>query len=163
MILTSIFRCLESIHATTSLLTDLGFQINYEKSLLTLTQTIRFFGFILDSVKMIISLTVERKLRIVAICHPLQETEILKIGEVASAIGSFVAALPGVSHGALRYRALERAKNAVLAFHKGNFNKKMYIPPDALADVLWWESNVEESFSSPPKPALHHISFGCQS
>ena len=43
-------RCLENIHATTSLLTDLGFQINNEKSLLTPTQTIRFLGFILDSV-----------------------------------------------------------------------------------------------------------------
>ena len=30
---------------------------------------------------------------------------------------------------------------------KWNFNKKMSIPTDALADVLWWESNVEESFS----------------
>ena len=33
-------HCLENIHATTSLLTDLGFQINYEKSLLTPSQTI---------------------------------------------------------------------------------------------------------------------------
>ena len=140
-------RCLENIPATTSLLTDLGFQINDEKSLLTPTQTIRFLGFILDSVKMIIPLTAERKIRIVAICRRLQETEFLELREVASAIGSFVAALPGVSHGALHYRALERAKNASLAFHKGSFNKKMSLPPDALADVLWWESNVVESFS----------------
>ena len=42
---------------------------------------------------------------------------------------------------------LWRAKNAALAFHKRSFNKKMSLPPDALADVLWWESNVVESFS----------------
>ena len=58
-----------------------------------------------------------------------------------------MAALPGVSHGALQYRALERAKNAALASHKGSFNKKMSLPPDALTDVLWRESNVVESFS----------------
>ena len=58
-----------------------------------------------------------------------------------------MASLPGVSHGALHYRALERANNAALTFHKGIFNKRMSIPPDALADILWWESNVEESFS----------------
>ena len=29
----------------------------------------------------------------------------------------------------------------------GSFNKRMSIPPDALAEVSWWESNVEESFS----------------
>ena len=62
-------------------------------------------------------------------------------------ISFFVAALPGVSHGALHYRALERAKNAALSFHKGSFNKRMSIPPDTLADILWWESNVEESLS----------------
>ena len=155
-------HCLENIHATTRLLTDLGFQINYEKSLLTPTQTIRFLGFILDSVKMIISLTAERKIRIVAICCRLQETEFLKLCEVASAIGSFVAALPGVSHGALHYRALERAKNAAFAFHKGSFNKKISLPPDALADVLWWESNVVESFS-PLRLSPVYISFRCQS
>ena len=139
--------CLENIHATTSLLTDLGFQINYEKSLLTPTQTIRFFGFILDSVKMIISLTAEQTIRIVAIYSRLQETEFLKLYEVASVIGSFVAALPWVSHGAIHYRALERAKNAALTFHKGSFNKKMPIPPDTLADVYGVKANVEESFS----------------
>ena len=91
---------------------------------------------------MIISLTVERKLCIVAICRRLQETDFLKPCEVASVIGSFVAALPGVSHGALHYRALERAKNAALAFHKGSFNKKMSLPLAALADVLWWSHSL---------------------
>ena len=69
-----------------------------------------------------------------------------------------MAALQGVSHGALHYRALERAKNAALAFHKGSFNKKMSIPPDALADILWWESNVEESFS-PLRLSPVYITF----
>ena len=107
---------------------------------------------------MIISLTAERKIRIVAICHRLHETEFLKLHEVASAIGSFVAALLGVSHGALHYRALERAKNAALAFHKGSFTKKMSLPPNTLADVLWRESNVVES-SSPLRLSAVYTTF----
>ena len=57
-----------------------------------------------------------------------------------------VAALPGVSHGDLHYRALERAKNAALALHKGRSNKKWSLPPAALADFLWWEANAVGSF-----------------
>ena len=71
-------HCLENIHATTSLLTDLAFKINYEKSMFTPMQTIRFLGFLLDSVKMIISFTEERKICIVAICRRLQEAKNLK-------------------------------------------------------------------------------------
>ena len=114
-------RCLENIHATTSLLTDLGFQINYEKSLLIPTQTICFLGFILDSVKMIISLTSERKLRIVAICRRLQETDFLKLCEVASAIGSFVAALPGGLPWCLALSCSGKGQECCACFPQGEF------------------------------------------
>ena len=129
--------CLRNITATTGLLTALGFKINHEKAVLTPTQTIKFLGFLLDYVQMVISLTAERKVCILAVCKSLRANNLLKIRDVASGIGSLVAALPGVSHGALHYQALERAKNAVLALHKGRFNKKMSLPPAALADVLW--------------------------
>ena len=105
--------CLQNFTATTGLLTALGSKINQEKSVLTPTQTIKFLGFLLDSVQMIISLTAERKDRILAVCKSLLGNNLLKIRDVASGIGSLVAALPGVSHGALHYQALERAKNAL--------------------------------------------------
>ena len=146
--------CLRNITATTGLLTALGFKINHEKSVLTPTQTIKFLGFLLDSVQMVISLTAERKVRILAVCKSLLGNNLLKICDVASGIGSLVAALPGVSHGALHYRVLERAKNAALALHKGRFNKKTSLPPAALADVLWWEANVMGSFSPIHPPPI---------
>ena len=43
--------CLRNITATTSLLTAVGFTINHEKSVLTPSQTIKFIGFLLDSVR----------------------------------------------------------------------------------------------------------------
>ena len=49
---------------------------------------------------------------------------------------------------------LGRAKNAALALHKGRFNKKMSLPPAALADVLWWESNVVGLFSPIHPPPI---------
>ena len=80
----------------------------------------------------------------------MREAAGLTIRAVASAIGTIVAALPGVSHGALHYRSLERAKNSALASRNGNFNKRMSLPPDALADVLWWEQHVCDSIRREP-------------
>ena len=102
--------CLRNITATTSLLTALGFKINHKKSVLTPTQTIKFLGFLLDSVQMIISLTAERKVHILAVSKSLLGNNLLKIRNVTSGIDSLVAALPGVSHGALHYRDLESQK-----------------------------------------------------
>ena len=146
---------LNIITATTGLLTALGFKINHEKSVLTPTHTIKFLGFLLDSVQMVISLTAElKKVCILAVCKGLLGNNYLKIRDDASGIGSLVAALPGVSHGALHYRALERAKNPALALHKGRSSKKMSLPSAALADVVWWEANVVGSFSPVHLPPI---------
>ena len=71
--------CLRNITATTGLLTALGFKINHEKAVLTPTQTIKFLGFLLDYVQMVISLTAERKVRILAVCKSLRANNLLKI------------------------------------------------------------------------------------
>ena len=139
--------CLHNITTTTSLLTALGFKINLEKLVLLPTQTIKFLGFILNSITMTISLPEPCQVRIIGLCKRLREVTTVKIREVASAIGTLVSALPAVSHGALHYRALEHAKNAALPSQNGNFNKQMSIPPDAICDILWWEQNVTGSFS----------------
>ena len=94
---------LHNITKTTALLTALGFKVNFDKSVLLPAQRIKFLGFILDSVSMTISLHDKHWVRILAG---------MTIRAVASAIGTIVAALPGVCHGALHYRSLKRAKNS---------------------------------------------------
>ena len=42
-----------------------------------------------------------------------------------------------------------------LTLHKGNFNKKMYISPGALADVLWWKHNVMWPVSPIHRSLVH--------
>ena len=113
----------------------------------------QFLGFILNSVSITISLPDKRRVRILALYKHLREAAGLTRA-VASAIGTIVAALPGVSHGALHYRSLERAKNSALASRNGNFNKRMSLPPDALA-VLWWEQHVCDSFCPIRREPVH--------
>ena len=50
-----------NIRATVALLRELGFTIHPEKSVLVPTQQIIFLGFVIDSVKMTIAPTEERK------------------------------------------------------------------------------------------------------
>ena len=151
--------CLHNITATTNLLAWLGFRINYEKSVLVPTQSMKFLGFILDSVTMTISLTETRRAHILAICNKLQTPEVLTIREVASAIGTFVAALPAVPHGALHYRSIEKANTSALQSKKENFNKKMTLPVDALSDIFWWEQHVLVSFSPICRDAVHYTLY----
>ena len=153
--------CLHNITTTTSLMIALGFKIILEKSVLLPTQTVKFLGFILNSITMTISLPEQRQVRIIGLCKQLREVTTLKIREVDSAIGTLVSALPVVSHGALHYRTLEHAKNAALQSHNGNFNRKMSIPPDAICDILWWERNVTGSFSPIHRDPVRLIVFGC--
>ena len=52
-----------------ALLRELGFTIHPEKSVLVPAQQIMFLGFVVDSVKMTITLTEERKQFIYALCQ----------------------------------------------------------------------------------------------
>ena len=54
-------KCEENIHKTVRLYDKLGFVINLKKSQIVPTQKIRILGFVIDSVKMIITLTEEKK------------------------------------------------------------------------------------------------------
>ena len=53
--------CFKNIIATVALLRELGFTIHLERSALILTQQIIFLGFVIDSVKMSLTLTEERR------------------------------------------------------------------------------------------------------
>ena len=53
-------NCFKNIRATVALIRELGFTIHPEKSVLALPQQIIFLGFVIDSVKMTITLTEER-------------------------------------------------------------------------------------------------------
>ena len=130
-------KCLDNLLTTQRLLTELGFKINCAKSVLTPCQRIKFLGFIIDSVAMTISLSDERKLKILKFCQRFHQERRLSIREVASAVGCLIAALPGVTYGALYYRLLERAKIAAL-----KATKPMVIPSYAFPDIEWWEKNV---------------------
>ena len=66
--------CIENIVATLSLLDKLGFTVHPEKSILIPTQRIVFLGFVLDSLKCVVSFTPERAQKIIEACQKLLQT-----------------------------------------------------------------------------------------
>ena len=75
-----------NIRATVALLRELGFTIHPEKSVLVPTQQIIFLGFAIDSVKMTITLTEERKQSIYMLCQNIFSNYQATIRELAQTI-----------------------------------------------------------------------------
>ena len=117
-------------------------------------QRVIFFGFVLHSLNMSICLTGTRKGLILDICKNLTSGDSHKIRTVSSAVGCFIAALPGVKYGGLFYRNLERCKNLALKSAKGNFEKTMKLTYQAQQDLSWWPHNImlASHFYPPPPP-----------
>ena len=103
--------CLNNVTDTVNLLRSLDFNIHSDKSVFVPTQKITFLGFIIDSVKMTITLTEERKEKIYDNCSSLlQSNKDITVTELAQTIGTSVAAFTSVPLGQLFYRHLENSK-----------------------------------------------------
>ena len=141
-------ECLENINATRTLLTEAGFVINEEKSVLTPSQHIQFLGFILDSNSMTVSLPNDKKEKIASICDKLLTETVFSIRFIAHFIGLLVSSFPAIQIGALFYRYLEYDKISALRRNIGNFDCSMSLSDSSKSEVRWWRSNIH-SCSQP--------------
>ena len=102
---------------TIKLLRELAFVINTEKLVLTPSQTIVFFGFIISSKNMTLSLTAEKKNKIKTVLTDCLGKCKISLRELARILGNIVASFPALTYGALHYRHLEREKITGLKHH----------------------------------------------
>ena len=150
-------ECHENVQETVRFLGDLGFPIHNEKSVLIPSQVLTFLGFVLNSVTMTVQLTDSRKQKLKNACLNLVNKETCTVQNVAEVIGLIVSSFPGVEHGPLHYRSLERDKSNALRENKGNFGSFMILSPSSRAELNWWIFNVDTShkFISHGEPELH--------
>ena len=106
--------CLSNVLNTIKILRSLGFTILPEKSKFIPTQRITFLGFILNSVQMTITLTLEKKEKILNLCHDILKEDVVTIRFLSKLLGNLVAASPAVTLGPFYYRALEMDKAKAL-------------------------------------------------
>ena len=108
--------------ATVNVLLKLGFFIHPEKSDLIPVQKIEYLGFLIDSVKMKISMTKTKQDGLKNLTAEVSNCSTLKIGDISKVLGSFEAALAAITNGRLYMFYLQKLKNDSLQLSKGNFD-----------------------------------------
>lgn len=146
----SYMHCHNNVTQTLNLLKSLGFEIS-DKSALEPSQTLIHLGFVINSLNMTVYLHEAKKLQISELILKILKAECITVQQLASIIGTLVAAFPGVLYGPLYYRQLELLKISELSISY-NYKRKIVLNALAREELKWWLTEGINSF----KP----ISFG---
>jgi hypothetical protein len=103
-------ECKHNVQDTVKLVTDLGFIVHEDKSVFVPSKKLQFLSFFIDTEKMIVTLTQEKKDRLVEECQKLISKKQATIREVARVLGLIVSSFSGVDYGQLFYREIEVEK-----------------------------------------------------
>ena len=152
----TIQNCQNNIQQTVNLFTSLGFLVHPEKSVLVPTRKLKFLGFILDSERMIVSLTPERAGAIKEAAKRLLVKPNPTIRDHAEVIGKFVATFQGCLYGPLHYRQLESDKISALKKSQGDYDAPVTLSNLAQQDLHWWIQNIQNAKNSinHPNPTI---------
>ena len=141
-------ECEQFLYKSIRLFDDLGFVVHPTKSNFIPSQEVVYLGFTLNSRDMTVSVTQEKKEKLLQFIHECLFAPRLTIRAVACLVGKLIACLPGSQFGALYYRNIERDKIQALRLQNGNFDKFMVISNLGRQDLRWWAKNLV-SMSAP--------------
>ena len=147
----SFTKCAENVIRTIDILESPGFYIKMEKSEIIPKQQITFLRVIIDSLHMTITLTNEKKQKILKLCTASRLAHTLTIRELAKLIGNLVASMEVVPYRRLFYRQLEGEKIKSLQQNKGNFEGKVTVSDLSKKKLTWWENNIMTATKSLKK------------
>ena len=133
-------ECRDAVLATVNLLLKLGFSIHPEKSQPIPVQKIEYLGFLIDSIKMKISLTKTKQDRLKNLIPEVSNCSKLRIRDISKVMGSFDAALPAITNGRLYMFYLQKLKNDLLKSCKGNFDAFVKLTSTAKVELCWWDT-----------------------
>ena len=135
-------KCKLSLIEATQLLERLGFTIHPTKSKLDPETIIIFLGFVINSIAMTVTLTEEKRQKLLDLINDilLQQTTTIRV--IARLIGKMVSSLPASLYGALYYRSIECDKNKALKRHRGDFEGEMTLSENAMLEMIWWKDNL---------------------
>ena len=161
-------ECITNVIDTIKLLEELGFVVHPLKSVLIPSQEIEILGFVINTVSMTVELTLDKKESLSNNCKALLSTPVVLIRELAQVIGKIVSSFPGVMHGPLYYRYLERDKTIALRNNQGDFDAYTPLSDEAVSELNWWINKVDSAYNviSHENPSLtittdaSHIGWG---
>ena len=101
------------------------------------SQEIKYFGFVINSNTMTVTLTTEKKRKIFDLCQEVLLKESVSIRVVSKQLGKFTSSFQAVKYGQLHYFDLENLKTKALKINKSNFDKKISIDPHGKQHIIW--------------------------
>ena len=133
---------------------DLGYVTHATKSRFIPKQIATYLGFIVNTIRMTVTLTDKMKTDLKEKLDYLLERETLAIREVTSVVGHghMVASFPASAFGPLYYRNIERDKINALKIAHGDSDKHMQLSEQVKSDINWWLENIHHvcSIHLPP-------------
>lgn len=136
------YDCEKNVIKTLTLFDSLGFTVHPAKSVFVPTQVIEFLGFILNSIDMTVSLSLDKSKKIVAFCMEILSADICTLRQLSQLIGKLVACTPSVPHAAVYHKRLEIFRTLMLRKCKGDYNSLIKLSGECLEDIQWWIDNV---------------------
>lgn len=145
-------ECEKNVHATTKILENLGFLINFKKSNLKPSQQCQYLGFLYNTTNLTISLPDKKKADMLEFVEKFKTKKTCKIQEFAVLVGKLVSICPAVSYGFLYLKPLERIKYLALENSYNNFNATMIVSPQVWEVLNWWKINIPQCLRSLKQP-----------
>lgn len=96
-----------------------------------------FLGFLIDFIKMIVTLTPEKASELSKLCAETIRKREITIRVCARIIGKMIAAEPAVQYAPLHKIVLENEKEQCLKSKKGNFDAKITLSEIAKSELNW--------------------------
>ena len=127
----------QQLASVLKLLVGLGFIVNTKKSVLSPMQEVEFLGFLLNSNHMTVSLPPQKIHSIQRLARKMLGKESTSVRDLASLVGTMVAAHPAVLPAPLHYRKLEMAK--ISALKRGcTYDSRIAVDHSMRSDLAWW-------------------------
>ena len=136
-------ECTNNVLDTKCMFEKIGFIVHEKKSVFQPVQKLKFLGFLIDSVLMLVTLPQDKVNNIISVCTDLFNREWASLRDIAKVIGNLVSVFPAVEQGQLHYRNLEYQKIIGLKRSKGNFDEKIQITDKMKIELKWWINNIQ--------------------
>ena len=134
------------------LLQNLGFIINYEKSLLTPTPVLEFLGFLINSKTMKFYLPQTKVAKVLDLCKSLLKENPISLHLLAQLQGFLESCRPAVWLAPLHFRHLQSCLIQQVALNKGSYQGTVLLDPQAREELQWWVTNIKRVNGSPIHP-----------
>jgi hypothetical protein len=140
----------EQLESVMSLLQNLGFKINLEKSELTPSLIINYLGFKINLADFKLQLTDEKKKGIIDTLKELRSQEYLSSRQLASILGKLSAASQSLLVAPLYFRRLQNIQRKLLTSQgEPNYSNQTLVQGLLAEELDWWISNFENIRPAP--------------